>query len=387
MWGRGFNQGFMLVLLFLMGGCHRSADQGGSGKAAQVPPAVSVNTWKVAPGNFMDSVDVVGSLSPKREAFVKAEFQAVVTKVYVKEWVLVRKGDPLAQLDTSETEVLREKTKTQVEISKAMLLKDEVALNRANREYERLLKLKEVGLVTQQNLDDAKTQTEAAEADIVAAKSQIRAAQEDVRQVETRIGKALLRAPMEGMVAECRPNMGDLVGDPTSSTPLFRIVDNRILNLDLEVPSIRLGAVKIGQPIQFTTESIPGKTFTGRVSFIKPTADSASRSVQVQAEVSNPALELRPGLFVKGQIMTGRRSQTLQVPKTALVTWDMGSNQGEVFLVDGEVARRQKVQTGRAEGDWVEITGGLEAGRQVIARGAFNVHEGDRIKVIAANGA
>jgi|WetSurMetagenome_2_1015567.scaffolds.fasta_scaffold219605_1 RND family efflux transporter MFP subunit len=367
-------------------GCKSAAPPEGQTGNAPVPSTLSVEAWKVSAGKFMDLVEVVGSLSPKHEAYVKAEFQAVVTQVYVKEWLAVRKGDPLAKLDTSEMEILRDKMHTQVEMSKAVLLKAEVGLNRANREYERLLKLKEVGLVTQQNLDDAKTQKEAAEADIVAAQSQIKAAEGDVHQVEIRLGKAILRAPMDGMVAECRPNMGDLVGDPTSSTPLFRIVDNRLLNLDLEVPSIRLGAIKTGQPIQFNTESIPGKTFSGKVSFIKPTADSASRSVQVQAEVPNQNQELRPGLFVKGQILTGQSSQNLQVPKTALVVWDVAANQGAVFRIDGDVAKRQKVQTGRTEGDWVEIVSGLEDGQLVITRGAFTVHDGDRIKVNKQNG-
>jgi RND family efflux transporter MFP subunit len=346
-----------------------------------------VEVHTVGPGSFLDVVEVVGSLSPKKEAFIKAEFQAVVTKVYVKEWVRVRPGEPLAQLDTSELEILRNKAQTQVDMSKALFLKSEVGLNRANREYERLLKLKDVGLVTQQNLDDAKTQKEAGEADVVAARSQIRAAEEDVRQVEARLGKSLLRSPMEGIIAECRPNVGDLVGDPTSSDPLFWIVDNRVLNLNLEVPSTRLGAIQVGQSIQFTTESITGTTFAGKVSFIKPTVDSASRSVQVQAEVPNAKQELRPGLFVKGKIITGQRSRTLQVPKTALTAWDVARGQAEVFLLEEEVARRQKVQTGRAEGEWVEILAGLELGRKVITRGIFNVRDGDKVKVTGTSGA
>lgn len=380
--------GVIAILLAVgLAGCGLFKRDQITAEQAAGPALVAVETLPVSMGQFMEAVDVVGSLDPKREAFVKAEFQAVVAQVYVTEWVQVRKGQPLAKLDTSETEVMRARALTQVEVSKALLLKAEVAANRANREYERLMKLKEVGLVTEQNLDDARTQKEAAEADIKAAQSQIKASEDDVRQVETRLEKSLLRAPMEGVVAMRRPNTGDLVGDPTSSEPLFRIVDSRVLLLNLEVPSSRLSQVRIGQPIKFETEALPGKSFTGKISFINPAADSSSRSVKVQAEVANPTDELRPGLFVKGQILTGNQSQQLQVPKTALLTWDVAAGQGELFVLDGEYARRRRVQTGRVSNEMVEIISGVSTGQSVITRGAFNVRDGDRVKVAKSNGA
>jgi RND family efflux transporter MFP subunit len=138
----------------------------------------------------------------------------------------------------------------------------------------------------------------------------------------------------------------------------------------------------VGQSLQFSTEAIPGKTFTGRISFINPTADATSRSVKVQAEVPNGSGDLRPGLFVKGQINTGHQSESLQLPKTSLMSWDVGSGQAEVFLAEGEMARRRKIQTGRVNSEMVEVISGLNAGQPVISRGVFNVHDGERIKVV-----
>jgi multidrug efflux pump subunit AcrA (membrane-fusion protein) len=84
-------------------------------------------------------------------------------------------------------EILFQKAKAAVEMSKANLLQTEVAGNRANREYDRLLKLKEVGLVTQQNLDDGLTEKEASAAKSEAAKAQLRAVEEDLRHTQTRL--------------------------------------------------------------------------------------------------------------------------------------------------------------------------------------------------------
>ena len=96
-----------------------------------------------------------------------------MTEIYVNEWVRVKKGTPLAKIDTREMEIVLQKSKAAVEMAKSNLLQAEVAGNRANREYERLLKLKEFGLVTQQNLDDGLTEKEASAARIWGCQSSI----------------------------------------------------------------------------------------------------------------------------------------------------------------------------------------------------------------------
>jgi membrane fusion protein, multidrug efflux system len=376
-----------LVLAVVSQNCRfiQKAENGNTTSAG--PPKVAVDAVAVSKGDFLDDLEVVGSLSPKFEAQVKTEYQGIIERVYVTEWVRVKKGDPLAKLDTREPEVALQRAKAQVEAIHALLLKAEVSLNRANREDERLSKLKEVGLVTQQNLDDAHTAKEAAEAEITAVKAQIKAAEEDVRQIETRLSKAVLRSPMDGVVAERRPNVGDLVGDPTNSAASFRIVDNRILNLTLDVPSTKLPYIKVGQTLTFTTEALPGREFTGRISFVNPAADAASRSVRIIAEVRNGREELRAGLFAKAQIKTGEKVRSLQVPRDALLTWDTTANRGEILVVEGDLARRRTVQLGRVEGGRVEVLNGLSEGQKVVTRGAFNVRDGDRIQVTQTNGA
>jgi RND family efflux transporter MFP subunit len=381
---------FAILLLFVAQAtqsCRSSPGAEESQKAAAEPPKVTVDVSAVSWGEFTDELEVVGSLSPKFEGQVKSEYQGIVDKVYVTEWVRVQMGDPLAKLDTRETEVGLQRAKAQVEATRALLLKAQVAANRANRELERLSKLEEVGLVTQQNLDDGQTAKEAAEAEITAVKAQIRAVDEDVRQMETRLAKAVMRAPMAGVVAERRLNVGDLVGDPSSSAASFRIVDNRILNLTLDVPSTKLPYIKVGQTLTFTAEALPGRNFTGRISFINPAADATSRSVRIIAEVRNDKEELRSGLFAKAQIKTGEKVRVLLVPRVALLTWDTASNRAEILLVEGGLARRRTIQLGRVELDRVEVVNGLNEGQQVVTRGAFNVRDGDRITVAQTTGA
>lgn len=359
--------GFLLGLIAIAVGTGCSGQGEGSvAKGASARPPVAVELAQAVLGDIEQTIEVVGSLAPKFAADLKSEFTAVVEEVYVTEWVKVKKGTPLAKLDTREGEAA-------LEAARAALLQAQVAETRAVRELERADKLKEVGLVTVQNLDDARTAREADAAATAAAKAQLQA-------TETRLAKAVIRAPFDGIVANRGVNPGDRV-ENMGGEPMFRVVDNRILELTVNVPSTSLASLRVGQPIEFTTDAIPGRTFRGQVMFINPTADPVSRSVKVVADVPNEAEELRGGLFAKGRILTGTRAAVLQIPRTALLAWDVSRREGEVFVVSGEVVERRAVRTGAVAGEYVEVTEGIAAGESIVTRGAFNLRSGDRIVV------
>ena len=355
---------------------------GCSEKKAVVQPPVSVEVAKVATAEMTQSIDVVGSLSAKFQADVKTEYSGIITQVYVTEWVRVQKGTPLAQLDTRELELAIQRSEAAAEVARANVVQAEVAQNRTEREYDRFLKLKEAGLVTQQNLDDAATEKEAAAARVSAAKAQLRAAQGELHQTQTRLAKAVIRSPLDGVVSQRSMNVGDLTGDKM----VFHIVDNRLLDLTVTVPSGETGSVKVGQPLMFSTDSLPGKTFTGKVAFINPAISEADRSVKIVAEVKNEPETLKAGLFVKGKIITGSRTGVLQVPRTGLITWDVAKKQAEVFVVNGDKAQRKTITTGALSGELVEVSSGLTAGELIVTRGGFNLKDGNTVKVIAGNG-
>jgi RND family efflux transporter MFP subunit len=346
-------------------GCGKSADGKTSPEGAR--PPVAVETAKAATADVEEAVEVVGTLTARNEADVKTEYSGTVAEVFVTQWVRVKAGTPLARLDTSEIDAA-------VKAARATALQAEVAAQRAARELDRTVKLKEAGLATQQQLDDAKTVDEAARAGAAAAKAQLDMA-------GTRLAKAVVRAPIDGVVALRNVNVGDYVENMGNPPPMFRVVDNRVLELTASVPSARMAALKQGQPFAFTSDALPGRTFSGKVSFINPAADEASRTVKVKAEVPNADASLKAGLFVKGRIVTGRRSGVLVVPRAALVSWDTVSRQAGVFVVEAGLARRVSVETGAVPGDGVEVVKGLAPGQDVVTRGGFNLRDGDRVQV------
>ena len=348
----------------------RADAKSGRGSAGGKPPvAVEVAIAKV--DSLAEAIDVVGSLAPKLSADIRSEVSGTVLEVAVTEWVPVKKGTVLARLDPREAEAA-------VAAAKAALLQAEANGNRAVREADRCGRLSAAGLATQQMLDDARTLQEGAVANAAVARAQLSAA-------EYRLEKTVFRVPFDGVVAARNIDVGDYVESMGTPRPLFQVVDNRRLDLTVTVPSTRSALLRVGQRLVFTTDALPGRTFNGAVAHINPVVDEATRTVKVIAEVTNEDGALRGGLFVSGRIEIGQRRGVIQVPRSALLSWDMAGGRGELFAVEEGVARRRDVRTGVAAGNAVEITAGIKTGEQVITRGGFNVRDGDRVQVVSSS--
>jgi len=121
--------------------------------------------------------------------------------------------------------------------------------------------------------------------------------------------------------------------------------------------------------------------------FINPSLDAASRVAKIVAEVPNTDGQLRGGSFVKGQIVIARRGGVLQVPREALLNWNVEQMSAEVFLVRGDQVEKKAVKVGATGGGVVEITAGLSAGDSVVVRGGFALSQGDRVVVAKEGGA
>lgn len=365
---------FALVLL-LCSACSQN-DQ----TAPAEKPAIAVETTIAAPAPLVASIDVTGTLTARQTAEVKSELAGLFREVYVTEWVAVRQGQPLARIQASETETAVKRGEAGVASARAAQLQAQVEADRARREAERMAKLKGAGLATQQQLDDAGSAVAAAAAQVAAARAQLQVSAEEVAELRLRLKKSVVRAPIDGVVALRAINVGDLSGVDAGGKVIFRIVDNRILDLIVTVPARELAQVQVGQILQFSSDGRP-ETFSGIVKYLNPSVSAADRSLQLMAEIDNSDGRLRDGLFVKGQIVTGRREQVLLVPRTVLSGIDLAARKAFLFVVSGDQAERRAVQTGAISGEQVEIIAGLQAGEAYVSRGAFNLRDGDKVSV------
>jgi RND family efflux transporter MFP subunit len=336
-------------------------------------PPVAVEAVPATTADVVEHLEVVGSLAPKLNARIKSEYSGIVAAVHVTEWVAVRKGRPLATLDAHEPQAAADS-------ARAALLQAEVAERRAARERDRAERLREFGLLTQQGLDDAQTAAAAAAAATSAARAHLDAA-------TARLAKTVIRAPFDGLIAFRGVNVGDRVESMGSSDPMFEVVDDRVLELTMTVPSTRLGDIRVGQAIEFTVDSVPDRTFIGRMTHVNPSVDRWSRAAHVVADVPNHDGLLKGGLFVKARIETRARPHVLQIPRTALLGWDITTGRADVFVIDNGVARRRSIRTGAVTDDRAEVAEGLAPGERVATRGAFNLRPDDRVTIAPDDGA
>lgn len=158
--------------MFFVGSLAGCSKDGEAQNARVEKPALAVETVPVTARDLAEGIEVTGSLEPKFSADVKTQIPGLVKQVYVTEWVRVRKGTPLARIDTAEPEALAKRAEASVESARAALAQAQVSATRAERELARIIKLKESGLATQQSVDDARTESAAAQARIDAAQAQ-----------------------------------------------------------------------------------------------------------------------------------------------------------------------------------------------------------------------
>lgn len=372
---------FLLSISFY--GC---LGQGGAQEQAAGRPAVAIEAISLKPGVVEENIEVVGTLNPKFKAEIKPEYVTTVSEVYVTEWVRVKKGDKLAQMDTREPLAVFNKALAAVEAARANVNQAIVAAQRAEREYNRLAKLRLSGSVSQQALDDITAEKDASAARVAATRAQLNLALRESEQAKTRLDKATILAPIDGVVSYQGLMVGDLAGEMNNARSVTKIIDTRTLTLTLTVPSREMAAVKVGQPLLFTSDVFPGRTFNGKVMYINPVVNDIDRAVKIEAEVDNQDEVLKGGLFVKGAIFTGRRENVLLVPRDSLFSWDMSTKKAKVWVVSGQKAVSRQVSTGVRQADQVEITQGLVAGDLIVTRGAFNLVDGDKVTLVKSEG-
>lgn len=341
---------------------------------------IAVETSAVNAQTVESYVDATGNLTAKYSAEVRSEVSGKVREVYVKDWVKVKKGELLARIDSDEIAATAARAKAAAENARAAYLEAQTYLNRADRELARMQNLKQAGLATQQQLDDANTDMAAAKARVASAQAQTAAAQEDYRQASIRLGKAEITAPISGTIAARNANVGDMAGGDNSAA-LFSIIDESIYDLNVSIPTVDIAGVGVGSRVEFTVDAFPEKVFEGKVAHVNPQVDTADRSVKVNIEVRNDENLLKSGFFVKAKIFTGEKRNVFLLPQSAILGNDSAARKAKVYVVKDGTARLTDVSVGHVYNGMVEITGGLKDGDNVVTRGGFTIKDGDEVSV------
>ncbi|HEV7669021.1 MAG TPA: efflux RND transporter periplasmic adaptor subunit [Thermoanaerobaculia bacterium] len=234
------------------------------------------------------TVEATGELVSPVQSELAVRMPGRVGKMYVDEGARVRKGQPLLTLETQYLAL-------EVERSTAEVARAAAAAGDAKRDLERKRDLLAKGSVAQAAFDRSESAASGADAAVLAAK----ATRDLARQ---RLEDAVLRSPIDGVVAEKRTDVGERMGEATIA---FVIVQTSPLKLRFRLPERYLASVKIGQEVEASVDPYPGETFRGRVKTIGGVVESATRTVAVETEFANGDGRLKPGLFARVKLDLG----------------------------------------------------------------------------------
>jgi Cu(I)/Ag(I) efflux system membrane fusion protein len=187
--------------------------------------------------------------------------------------------------------------------------------------------------------------------------------------------RVTFRAPASGIVLEKKAVQGMRF---MPGEMLYQIADLSSVWVIAEVPEQDIGQVRTGARTQVTADAYPERSFDGKVAFIYPTLNSATRTVQVRIEISNPQALLKPAMFANAQIAVGKADKVLTVPTSAVI--DSGTRQ--VILVrlgEGRFEPRA-VTLGSRSDNHVEVLSGIAEGEQVVTAANFLIDAESNLK-------
>jgi RND family efflux transporter MFP subunit len=303
-----------------------------------------------------------GSLEPAREADVRAEVSGTVVQSLADNGQAVQKGQLLARIDDT---AIRDQWLS----ARSLVTSAQNAANVARRDEERAKRLAEAGAVAERDLDAARQARIAAEAQLEDARARLSLAQRQLDNTQ-------IRAPFAGLVSERAASAGDVV-QPGSE--MFTVVDPSSMRLEASVPAEALTALRVGDPVEFSVNAYPDRTFTGRVERINPAADPNTRQVRIYVAIPNVGGRLVAGLFAEGRVATDARSAVV-APQNAI---DVRGLRPTAVRVKNGRAERVEVELGLEDDatERVEIRSGLAAGDTLLVGAALGVTPGSQVRV------
>jgi RND family efflux transporter MFP subunit len=338
-----------LLLALGVSGCRADAERPGSDAAPDPLQVGAENVLTVKRDRIVAGPLISGELRAAREATVRAEVGGSMLQVTVEEGQAVRKGALLGRIETATLDDTRQ--------SAASALKNaQSQLDVAQREAERTAQLVAAGALAARDIEVARSNVTAAEAQVADARARLQTAQKQ-------LGDTVLHAPIAGIVSDRPVNVGDVV---SPGTALFTIIDPSSMRLEASVPSEALAALRVGAPVEFTVRGYEAP-FEGRIDRISPQADPATRQVPIFVSVGNPAGRLVAGLFAEGRVLS-EAAEGLIVPLNAVNT---SGDAAWVLRVNGGKAEKVAVTLGLRDPrtERVQILSGVNDG-DVLLRGA-----------------
>ncbi len=323
--------------------------------SAQTAPEVAVAQPHRGPVTRF--VTLPGTLRSNQQATLYAKVPGYLASLAVDRGDRVKAGQPLARLEAPELLATLAKAEEEVRTAKA----DSLRLEEAGKGTP--------GLVVARERDDVD--------------GRLRAAQASLAYTKAMVSYCQISAPFDGIVTARFADPGAFIPAATSSsTPqaaaLVTLADFSTVRVQVQVPEAESALVDPGESVLFSAEALPGKSFSAKVSRLGYALDETTRTMMIEADVPNPSLVLRPGMYVTARIGLEQHPDALLVPVGALV---MEKANAFVFTSDGAKVKKTAVKLGFNDGANVEIASGVAEADKVVLVGKLTLNDGQAVSV------
>jgi RND family efflux transporter MFP subunit len=290
----------------------------------------------------------------------------------------VAQGQVLASIDTPELDAQLTAARAQFNASEAQVRVRQAEAALATTTYERWRDSPK-GVVSDQEREEKKADFEGAVARLNSARAQVALDQANVDRYVAMTEFKHVTAPFAGTIVERRIDIGNLVtaGSTASTTPLYRISQDRPIRVFVEVPQSASGdLMRRGAQVTVRANSLAGRLFTGTVARTSQSINPQARTLKVEVDLANGDGALVPGMYVDVAFQLPENG-LLQVPAAAMI-FRSGGPQVAVVDADGHV-RFRRVTIARDEGSLIELGSGVSAGDKVALNISSQIADGDLV--------
>jgi membrane fusion protein, multidrug efflux system len=361
----------LVGLVCLATSCKNNANNAGA-KEQEEKAAIPVEVAKVERGSVTASYSGTTTLEAENEAVVVSKVNGVIQKIYVEEGDRIKAGQVLAKIEDDQF--------------KYELAQADAKLNKLAREFERSKQLFATKIVGEEEYERVKSDYETQQSLYDIAK--------------LNLTYTTIKAPIDGAVSERMIKVGNMV---TANQSLFRISDFDTLWAILHVPEKELSKLKVGYPANLSADALEGKEYEGTILRISPTIAAGTGTFRVTIEIKDKTGELKPGMFVRANIVYDTHTNVILVPKDAILAEDI---QNSVFVIKekmeeikidpkkkdkGQIeqkpekylaAVKQPVVIGFINSSHVEVLSGVKQGERIVTTGINTLKDGAKIKIV-----
>ncbi|WP_320201493.1 efflux RND transporter periplasmic adaptor subunit [Agrobacterium sp. rho-13.3] len=278
-------------------------------------------TQAVTKGDLSVIVTSTGSVQPTDKVDISSELSGTIRKVNVTYNSPVKAGDILAELDTNKLEADVQSARAKLASAKATVLKAKADLGSANASLERLKSLVQSRVSSQQDLEVAQFNYDAAGATLEVNAAAVLSSEADLRLAEVNLGKAKIVSPIDGVVLTRSVDPGATVASSLNAPVLFTIAgDLREMELQVAIDEADVGKVQTGQTATFNVDAYPERSFPAAIETVRFASETVSNVVTYKGilTVDNAELLLRPGMTATANIVVEQIKEAILVPNAAL---------------------------------------------------------------------